>query len=72
LARLVTRVTNDIGNLNEMFKSVLITVFKDLFMIRGNSGGSPLPQLASGIASVLYFDCLVIFVPDLHFQFHGP
>ena len=32
---LVTRVTNDIGNLNEMFKSVLITVFKDLFMIVG-------------------------------------
>ena len=32
---LVTRVTNDIGNLNEMFKSVLITVFKDLFMIIG-------------------------------------
>ena len=32
---LVTRVTNDIGNLNEMFKSVLITVFKDLFMVVG-------------------------------------
>ncbi|MCP4578679.1 MAG: ABC transporter ATP-binding protein [Deltaproteobacteria bacterium] len=32
---LVTRVTNDIGNLNEMFKSVLITVFKDIFMIVG-------------------------------------
>lgn len=35
---LVTRVTNDIGNLNEMFKSVLITVFKDLFMILGILG----------------------------------
>ncbi len=35
---LVTRVTNDIGNLNEMFKSVLITVFKDLFMIAGILG----------------------------------
>ena len=35
---LVTRVTNDIGNLNEMFKSVLITVFKDLFMIVGILG----------------------------------
>ena len=35
---LVTRVTNDIGNLNEMFKSVLITVFKDLFMIIGILG----------------------------------
>ncbi len=35
---LVTRVTNDIGNLNEMFKSVLITVFKDLFMVVGILG----------------------------------
>ena len=35
---LVTRVTNDIGNLNEMFKSVLITVFKDIFMIVGILG----------------------------------
>ncbi|MCG6878272.1 MAG: ABC transporter ATP-binding protein/permease [Deltaproteobacteria bacterium] len=35
---LVNRVTNDIGNLNEMFKSVLITVFKDLFMVVGILG----------------------------------
>ncbi len=35
---LVTRVTNDIGNLNELFKSVLITVFKDLFMVVGILG----------------------------------
>jgi ABC-type multidrug transport system fused ATPase/permease subunit len=32
---LVTRVTNDIQNLNEMFKSVIITVFKDIFMLTG-------------------------------------
>jgi len=31
----VTRVTNDIQNLNEMFKSVIITVFKDIFMLTG-------------------------------------
>lgn len=35
VGRLVTRVTNDIENLNEMFKSVLITVFKDLFILTG-------------------------------------
>ena len=35
VGRLVTRVTNDIENLNEMFKSVLITVFKDLFILLG-------------------------------------
>lgn len=35
LGRLVTRVTNDVENLNEMFKSVIITVFKDFFIIVG-------------------------------------
>jgi ABC-type multidrug transport system fused ATPase/permease subunit len=35
VGRLVTRVTNDIENLNEMFKSVLITVFKDIFLLSG-------------------------------------
>lgn len=32
---LVTRVTNDIENLNEMFKSVIITVFKDILILIG-------------------------------------
>jgi len=35
VGRLVTRVTNDIENLNEMFKSVLVTVFKDIFIFAG-------------------------------------
>ena len=35
VGRLVTRVTNDIENLNEMFKSVIITVFKDIFILSG-------------------------------------
>ncbi len=35
LGRLVTRVTNDVENLNEMFKSVLMTVFKDFFLLVG-------------------------------------
>ena len=35
VGRLVTRVTNDIENLNEMFKSVVITVFKDIFVVIG-------------------------------------
>jgi len=35
VGRLVTRATNDIENLNEMFKSVLITVFKDIFLLLG-------------------------------------
>jgi ABC-type multidrug transport system fused ATPase/permease subunit len=35
VGRLVTRATNDIENLNELFKSVLVTVFKDLFLLLG-------------------------------------
>jgi len=35
VGRLVTRVTNDIENLNEMFKSVMTTVFKDIFILGG-------------------------------------
>jgi len=35
VGRLVTRVTNDIENLNEFFKSSLITFFKDIFILVG-------------------------------------
>jgi ABC-type multidrug transport system fused ATPase/permease subunit len=35
VGRLVTRVTNDVENLNEMFKSVVVTVFKDIFILAG-------------------------------------
>jgi ATP-binding cassette subfamily B multidrug efflux pump len=35
LGRLVTRVTNDVENLNEMFKTVLVTLFKDIFIVVG-------------------------------------
>jgi ATP-binding cassette subfamily B multidrug efflux pump len=35
VGRLVTRVTNDIENLNEMFKSVMVTVLKDFFILTG-------------------------------------
>jgi ATP-binding cassette subfamily B multidrug efflux pump len=35
VGRLVTRVTNDVENLNEMIKSFFITVFKDFFLLTG-------------------------------------
>jgi ABC-type multidrug transport system fused ATPase/permease subunit len=35
VGRLVNRVTNDIENLNEMFKSVMVTIFKDIFILTG-------------------------------------
>ncbi len=56
VGRLVTRVTNDIENLNEMVKSLLATLVKDIF-------------LALGILSILlYLDCQV-GPGDLH---HDP
>jgi len=35
VGRLVTRVTNDIENLNEMYTGVLVNLFKDVFMVLG-------------------------------------
>ncbi|GBC61578.1 ABC transporter ATP-binding protein [Desulfonema ishimotonii] len=35
IARLVTRTTNDIQNMHELFTSVLVAVFKDLFLLVG-------------------------------------
>lgn len=35
IGRLVTRVSNDAENLNEMYTSVLINLFKDLFILAG-------------------------------------
>ncbi len=35
VGRIVTRVTYDIENLNEMFKSVIVTFFKDFFVLTG-------------------------------------
>lgn len=35
VGRLVTRVTNDIETLNEMYTSVLVNLFKDVFMLVG-------------------------------------
>ncbi len=35
VGRLVTRVTNDIQNMHELFTSVIVFVFKDLFLLAG-------------------------------------
>ena len=64
---LVTRVTNDIGNLNELFKSVLITVFKDLFMIVGILG--LLLYLNWRLALLCFILLPVIFVLTFIFSF---
>ncbi|MBW2598289.1 MAG: ABC transporter ATP-binding protein, partial [Deltaproteobacteria bacterium] len=35
VGRLVTRVANDIQNMHELFTSVIVFVFKDLFLLAG-------------------------------------
>lgn len=58
VGRLVTRVTNDVENLNEMFKSVMVTIFKDVFLLAGILGA--LVYLNWHMA--LYFFILIPFV----------
>ncbi len=38
VGRLVTRVTNDIQNMNELFTSIITFVFKDIFLLIGIAG----------------------------------
>ncbi|GAB6097250.1 ABC transporter ATP-binding protein [Desulfatiferula olefinivorans] len=55
VGRLVTRVTNDIQNMQEMFSSVVVFVFKDLFLIAGIAAllVSMAPRLALTAFTVL-------------------
>lgn len=66
VGRLMTRVTNDIENLNEMFKSVLITVFKDVFILAGIL--SVLLYLNWRLALVCFILLPFIFVVTLLFS----
>jgi len=66
VGRLVTRVTNDVENLNEMFKSVFVTVFKDLFILIGILG--ILLALNWQLALICFILLPVIFVVTLIFS----
>jgi ATP-binding cassette subfamily B multidrug efflux pump len=66
VGRLVTRVTNDVENLNEMFKSVVITVFKDIFILVGILG--VLLYLNWRLALVSFFILPLIFGLTLLFS----
>lgn len=64
VGRLVTRSTNDIQNMQEMFSSILIFVFKDLFLIIGIAGVMfyIAPRLALVSFTVLPFVILAAFL----------
>ena len=66
VGRLVTRVTNDIQNMNELFTSVIAFVFKDLFLLVGIAVVlmSIHPKLALVSFTVLPF----VLYASLHFS----
>ncbi|MBN1834117.1 MAG: ABC transporter ATP-binding protein [Deltaproteobacteria bacterium] len=66
VGRLVTRVTNDIENLNEFFKSSLITFFKDIFILVGIL--AILLTLSWRLALVSFIVLPLIFVLTLFFS----
>jgi ABC-type multidrug transport system fused ATPase/permease subunit len=61
VGRLVTRVTNDIENLNEMFKSVLVTLFTDLFILAGIIGMLLYMNLRLALISFTILPVIFIF-----------
>jgi len=66
VGRLVTRATNDVENLNEMFKSVFVTVFKDIFILIGIL--AVLLALNWRLALICFILLPVIFVVTLVFS----
>jgi ATP-binding cassette, subfamily B, multidrug efflux pump len=61
VGRLVTRVTNDIENLNEMFKSVLVTLFTDVFILAGIIGMLLYMNLRLALISFTILPVIFIF-----------
>ncbi len=59
VGRLVTRLTNDIQNVHEMFTSVLINLLKDILLVIGNHHPSPSTQPGARLG--LFF----CYSPDL-------
>lgn len=67
VGRLVTRVTNDIQNMHELFTSVIVFVFKDLFLLLGIAG----VLLAINFKLALACFSVIPFVLLASFHFSG-
>lgn len=59
--KLVTRVTNDTNTLNEMYTSVVVTVFRNLFMIVGIFGAMFLLNASLALMVLTVIPFIVIF-----------
>ena len=66
VGRLVTRVTNDVQNVNELFTAVIVFVFKDLFLLAGICG--ILIRLDRQLALVCFIVFPVVIVASFYFS----
>jgi ABC-type multidrug transport system fused ATPase/permease subunit len=56
---IVTRLTNDIANLEEFFYSVFINLFKDVFLISGIVGVLLFVDLSLGVVTLLFLPLVI-------------
>ena len=69
VGRLVTRATNDVQNMNEVFGSIIIFVFKDIFLIIGVT--IVLLHLNWKLALVAFTTLPLLLYASLHFSGHS-
>lgn len=67
--RLVTRVTNDIDALNEMYTSVLVYAFRDLFLVMGTM--AVMLQLSVGLAGRALLCLPILIAVTALYQFYA-
>lgn len=60
VGRLVTRITNDVENLNEMYTSVLIYLVKDIFLVSGIIVAMFVLNVKLGIVSVITIPLVIL------------
>jgi ATP-binding cassette subfamily B protein len=65
VGRLVTRVTNDIQNMHELFTSVIVFVFKDLFLLLGIT--AVLLGINWQLALISFMVLPVVLLASIHF-----
>lgn len=60
VGRLVTRITNDVENLNEMYTSVLIYLVKDIFLVSGIIIAMFVLNVKLGVVSVITIPLVIL------------
>ena len=68
VARLVTRATNDVQNMHELFTSVISLIFKDLFLLVGIA--LVMLVLNWKVALVSFIVLPIVLQPEINMMFH--